>query len=547
MRLNLAKIGLWLCLAILAICLAATTIYHPIQQDEGVFLTIAKGLKNGLLPYRDFFDHKPPGVYWLFSGINFVFGSNITWYKIILIVTNLASAVLAYLIADMVLSKNTLKCGLRGSGAQALTPKNTLKPSDFSHGLSDYRRRGLRSKGAQALACFADQNNRLIKWSPGFSLFAHIFFFWITLIFEGQYLIAEPFMAFFISLGLYYFLSFRPKRERSGGIPFPTRIILSGFAFGVALLFKQTAILSIIAFVIYLTWQRQWRQLIFFNIGVIIPIFIATLYLWHYNLLVDAYRQIILYNFQYYPAEDIYKVIGLLTPSFLYALPIWVLFIYGAIAIFKYRNAANHSWTRGFVIILLLATLPIFSFLLRHYPHYWLQVAPFVAILAANTLKRDLCDGLSSKFKTPKQAKAWSPGAGAQALACFLIISSTIFTVGFLRTNFPKYQAERRLVQFIKHQDKPIYAENQFTEMYFLTNNKPPNKYLYITEITDWSEQAEEKTIETLKNEDYLIIWPGDSNYPYAKKLQSYIFENYKPIFWLNDLGVVVYRPQMDD
>ena len=145
MRLNHTKIGLWLCLAILAICLAATTIYHPLQQDEGVFLTIGQNLSRGYLPYRDFFDHKPPGIHWLFAAIYYVFGNNVLWYKIVLILTNLASAWLVYKIAIIVFYKITPKRGLRkgnfqdfnqeqqtkvcslGQGAQALAWRNTLK------------------------------------------------------------------------------------------------------------------------------------------------------------------------------------------------------------------------------------------------------------------------------------------------------------------------------------------------------------------------------------------------------------------------------------
>jgi hypothetical protein len=34
-------------------------------RDSGVFVTIAQGILRGQLPYRDFWDHKPPGIYYI--------------------------------------------------------------------------------------------------------------------------------------------------------------------------------------------------------------------------------------------------------------------------------------------------------------------------------------------------------------------------------------------------------------------------------------------------------------------------------------------------
>jgi hypothetical protein len=39
----------------------------PIGHDEGLFLAGAQACALGELPYRDFWDHKPPGIFWLHS------------------------------------------------------------------------------------------------------------------------------------------------------------------------------------------------------------------------------------------------------------------------------------------------------------------------------------------------------------------------------------------------------------------------------------------------------------------------------------------------
>ena len=40
---------------------------QPFQMDEGVYGYIGWGMLDGLVPYKDVFDHKPPGVYLLYS------------------------------------------------------------------------------------------------------------------------------------------------------------------------------------------------------------------------------------------------------------------------------------------------------------------------------------------------------------------------------------------------------------------------------------------------------------------------------------------------
>lgn len=40
---------------------------QPFQMDEGVYGYIGWGMLDGLVPYKDLFDHKPPGIYLLYS------------------------------------------------------------------------------------------------------------------------------------------------------------------------------------------------------------------------------------------------------------------------------------------------------------------------------------------------------------------------------------------------------------------------------------------------------------------------------------------------
>jgi 4-amino-4-deoxy-L-arabinose transferase-like glycosyltransferase len=55
-------------LAALAL-LAATTFMTPVSNDAGAYLAVADAILAGKLPYRDLFDHKPPGIYYLFAAV----------------------------------------------------------------------------------------------------------------------------------------------------------------------------------------------------------------------------------------------------------------------------------------------------------------------------------------------------------------------------------------------------------------------------------------------------------------------------------------------
>jgi hypothetical protein len=41
--------------------------HQPFQMDDGVYAYIGWGMLDGLVPYKDVFDNKPPGIYLLYS------------------------------------------------------------------------------------------------------------------------------------------------------------------------------------------------------------------------------------------------------------------------------------------------------------------------------------------------------------------------------------------------------------------------------------------------------------------------------------------------
>ena len=87
-------------LSLILISLTYLTIQKHLNQDEGVFLTIAQGLSHNQLPYQDFFDHKPPAIYFALYPITLVFNQNILAPRVFLFTIILLSAYLIFKISE---------------------------------------------------------------------------------------------------------------------------------------------------------------------------------------------------------------------------------------------------------------------------------------------------------------------------------------------------------------------------------------------------------------------------------------------------------------
>ena len=73
---------------LIALCLLPVLLYlpalaSPFERDEGVYATIAQGLLDGKVPYRDLFDNKPPLVYGWYAFSFLLFGESVVAPRIV--------------------------------------------------------------------------------------------------------------------------------------------------------------------------------------------------------------------------------------------------------------------------------------------------------------------------------------------------------------------------------------------------------------------------------------------------------------------------------
>lgn len=419
---------------------AILVLTQPIMQDEGVFLTIGKYLNQGQLPYRDFFDHKPPGMYFLFASLFKVFGQSLWVAKISLILSTVGSAVLL---------------------------------GKISHALK-----------------------------PGSGWLAAILFFFLLTQFEGHLMIAEPFLLTPLLLSLWLLL--HPKK--------PAWIFLAGVSAGLALLFKQTAVLSVLPLLIFAFRSTRKNGLIFFS-GATFPWIIFGLYLTIQGLVPEFWHQAVTLTLTSYPRESLSFVVSFLQNNFFWTLPVWILAL---VSLWIRWPKKQMFW------LLILLPLPVMFF--RHYPHYWVQLLPFVAGVAAIVLLE----------------------LRRRALILALLVFCLAIAGGKVAqdapTNWQLLHEQLRAADVLRRQPVDLLlAENQFTVFYFLLPQQSLNKFLYLTEITD-TLAAEQQTIDDLgRGQTVMILWPQDINYAYTKKLQDFILEHSTVVEIFPALGMVVY------
>ena len=69
MKVNYRTIVILILILAMQIFLRLPFLAEPLERDEGSYAYIAQRLLVGEVPYRDYFDHKPPAIYFIYAGI----------------------------------------------------------------------------------------------------------------------------------------------------------------------------------------------------------------------------------------------------------------------------------------------------------------------------------------------------------------------------------------------------------------------------------------------------------------------------------------------
>lgn len=153
-----------------------------------------------------------------------------------------------------------------------------------------------------------------------------------------------------------------------------------GFWVGMAVLFKQPALLYSLIFPFFLLYKQkgssQRKNVLLLGTylsGLLLPIIICGLYLASHNILAISYQQIIAYNLNSYPPFSIFDTV-LFIPQILF--PIVLLWVFIRYFIKKSRIKPYYFY---FISSLIFIYSPFLLF--RPYHHYWMPVLPFILLL----------------------------------------------------------------------------------------------------------------------------------------------------------------------
>ena len=472
---------------------------QPFQMDEGVYGYIGWGMLDGLVPYKDVFDHKPPGIYLLYSLVFLLTEPSALNVKVFASIYTLGTALAVFLLTRKV------------AGAKA---------------------------GCLSMLLFG-----IFSCGPKI---------------DGGGVNAEIFMILPYTLAAYFLLQAAETDKRKS-------YFLAGLFTGLACTIKQVAVVNflwIAAFLLFRIWRRRTEKTVgeiaadgaAVAVGTLLPWIPFALY-FYVN---DAFRAFfywqVSFNFGYMDQGPkylenltiLYKQMKMVLSENLF---LWLLALIGLSFLWRRISESEDSCSdtalqpsERRVVLLLLATWPLFSFLgimlgRRYYGHYFIQIIPSLAVLGGIGVK-----GLFYELRSKGGSLLRQP---SRVLLAVLIIFSCVL---FVKTDAPyylKYDAEqisygvygtpvfsvsRFVGKYLRERTQPddlIYVWAANPEINFYALRKSPSPFLVHSKAfrkLPWDTHAE--VIQSLNRTppQYIVAMKNMSSFP---ALNSYVSQHY--------------------
>jgi 4-amino-4-deoxy-L-arabinose transferase-like glycosyltransferase len=392
-----------------------------LDRDEGVYALVAEGWAAGALPYRDRFDHKPPGVY------------------------------LLYLLAHAVGGDSQVPVRMLFACLVVLT--------------------GL-AAGAVVRRCLDDEN----PWPSVLAAVLVIFYMSSSATWGGTANTEIPMVCLLTLAALAALRARDGQRWRWG--------VLCGLCLSLALLFKPTgageALLIALAYLAPTLaggrraagWARDALALL---VGVLTPVAAFALYFQLHGALADAIAAIVTFNRLYLATAPIPlaaragQMLGRLAGAF---LPLSCGFSLLVLA----QLGRRLDWRRGFVLAWCAASLAGIFVQGRDYAHYYQElVVPFscaVALLVAR-IERARADG--------RRAVALTRAGSVACLALLALpeMSSTARRWSWIASHQSWQREAAREAAAIARPGEPILVYGAEAQIYLHARRTPASRYIY--------------------------------------------------------------------
>ena len=443
--------------------------------DEGCFLFIGDSILHGSIPYKDYIDIKPPGIYYLFALAFSIFGKSFYAARAVTFIFNALSAVIIFSIGRKLWNK---KVGM-------------LSSMLFLIGM-------------------------------------------LTPAYEGYLAMTEPFMVFFGLLGVLLFFKYE---HRIYLILTGLLIGISTLFKQYGALFLATIFIFYLLKLWmpenrtkdYLKDSAENLSLII--CGFLIPIAITAFYFWTAGSLQSFIYWSFLFGIKDYGHSFYIKNFEF---QFLSYSIIWVLSFVSVFIIAYEFTTKKSKGGELFTVIWLLASL--YPLTIKQYGHYYIQLLPPACLLASISLMkiypilslRSIKESLSKLNHQKIFAIVCLFGL---ILSSFAIISYTNY--GLQKSRQIRFDDQLNTAEYIKSHTSPnekILAFNYVPSMYFLSDRDPPTEFLF---FEPWfGEGYEYRVIERINGNSVRYVVCNfrlvKGNSAQAQPIYEYIQENYE-------------------
>lgn len=452
----------------LNILLRIPSLFEPLYYgDECIYLTLGQGLRKGLVFYKDIHDNKPPLLYLIAA----LAGGKLFWFRLFTIINNTLTAFLIFKIAKKLIKKTN------------------------------------------------------------YALLALTLFCLFSLLPEGRIANGEIFMIMPAVLGLYWALQAQEKKENKFWL-------YSGLAFSSAFLFKVPVFFDfcalILAFFVFNQKNKNWqlknfpstlkslfknKSLHFLLLAFSLPILLSIFYYFLQGAFTPYVRSALLQNFGYLSSWSgdnkglFIRLIILLSVSLL---------------VFKKRTTLGFE----FSLLFLLSLFALFGAFLsqRPYPHYLIEISPWLSLLFSFVLEKretkQIFFTLLLIFLGFLGIKLyrfwWYPHLPYyQNFLKFALgkISQNDYFKFFSKQTLRNYQIAKYLKAYTKENDK-VFIWGDGVCIYALAERLPPGRYTVNYHIYDFN--GYEETYQALLNRPpkmIVMLQPAHDKFPLLETL----------------------------
>jgi 4-amino-4-deoxy-L-arabinose transferase-like glycosyltransferase len=488
-----------MCLATIA--LSTNNIAVPLDRDEGAFLAVAQRILHGSVPYRDVFDHKGPAIYYYLAGV--------------LALTSPLSLLQRILVARVGVVIVDLATGL---------------------GIFILGRRW---------------------WSREVGLLAALFWFVAMPLYNADQFFTEPFAV----APTVWALVAAERWPRLRGA------FVAGLLVALGSMFKQTAILALPATAVILlaaaapasAWWRPTRlsfQMLGMLIaGAVLPWVIIAAAFALVGGLVPMLQQVVLDSLVHYPADPWYTVAALIRSNLDAFRVMWLMAVLTMLVGLVRWIALRRMSSPGAVALVSSIVLTAVPFRVHAYNHYFLQLVPAAALLAAVGFMAVL-----NIYRSALTVQGATPSTSGTARSTLLVpaLLGAMVLVGMNRPlpmtqwteTYPHLEAQLHVGEWIASYAPPdarllvLPAEPAY---YYLANRTSDASYVYLLPVNLTPALMDQLNAQITAHHYSVLVWQqsggGDGHEPYFAGLYSTVRANYHVIATYHSPEIFIFVP----